>query len=99
MPRKNKQLESVNEIDVKAVNAKAVKEVPVVEEVTEEILKDVTPEATDEEVNAPQAFYNRELVVNVENRVMNGRMYKDVRTVNATYLLSPEEYETEVKIK
>jgi hypothetical protein len=41
--------------------------------------------------------YNNNIVVSVQNRVVNGRVYKEVRTSVETALLSQEDYETMVK--
>lgn len=41
---------------------------------------------------APRRFRG-EVIVSVDNRIMNGRVYKDIRTVEATYLETEEAYE------
>lgn len=41
---------------------------------------------------AKQDYFRGNAVIRVENRVQNGRVYKQVQTVTETYLVSEQEY-------
>ena len=70
-----------------------VVEAPVVEEAPVEVVKEAPVEVAEE---APVQKWNGEVITNVENRISNGKMYKDIRTVVATYMESPEDFEAGV---
>ena len=76
-------------------------EEPVV--VEEEVVDDEEELVEDEEEYEPTPIqdvkdkvvvktWNGEVILGVDNRIMNGRLYKDVRTVQATYLVSAGEF-------
>lgn len=58
----------------------------------------VDPETTEpeEEVTvsdtAKQDYFRGNAVIRVDNRIQNGRVYKQVQTVTETYLVSEDEY-------
>ena len=57
-------------------------------------------EAEEDEDGAPKPvikFYKNEVVIDVRNVILNGRQYVDVFTNGASYRLTPEEFESEVK--
>lgn len=91
---------------VAAAKKVAKKVVPVKD--TEEDIKDTVKDTVEETAQPSEetvkdikdtvkdtVLYGEKVLL-VEERIMNGRLYKDVRTVAATYLLTPEEYEKTV---
>lgn len=94
-----KEPEVVEEV-VEETSSETPEPEPIVEEkTTNEPVDEFAGVPEPEEEAIKQEYYRNELVIGVENRIMNGRMYKDVRTVQATYLLTTEEYEAEITHK
>ena len=93
MSKKKKEEEVVVEknVDGEAVMAKTK------EDVTVDEFADV-PETEEKPVgSAPEGVLNGETIVRVDNKILNGRMYKEVQTVQATYLLTADEFKTQAK--
>ena len=44
-------------------------------------------------------FYQGKVVINVENKIQNGRLYKEISTGEANYLLTEAEFTSDVKAK
>ncbi len=63
---------------------------------TDEDSTDALDKSTDEEEDKATGdvalFFRGKAVVRVENRVQNGRVYKQVQVTDATYLVSEAEY-------
>ena len=43
-----------------------------------------------------QLYYNKKPVLNVSNKLVNGKLYKEVHMIDATYLLTEEEFNKQV---
>lgn len=107
MPRAKKTVAKLVPHVEETVDTEALKEVPAVEdeypeevpEAPNEAPKDEFADVPETEEHVPQGYYRNELVVRKGNRIMNGRLYVEVETVTATYLITEAEYETEVIFK
>lgn len=64
---------------------------------TEPTVTETEPAEVKEEVVVD--VFRGAAVTRIENRVQNGRVYKQVSTVTATYLVTPDEYAKEVAKK
>jgi len=99
MPRKKKEVEEVVEKNVEGEVVMGVAEVvtPVDTEAEDDEFADV-PETEEEPVaSAPEGTLYGETIVRVDNKILNGRMYKEVQTVQAIYLLTADEFKANVK--
>jgi len=74
------------------------------EEVKEEVIVEVAPVEAEAETKpveegeeAVTLHYDGDLVISVEDKIVHGNLWKEVRCIKATYLLSTEEFEKKVK--